>query len=239
MEQEFHIIFIKNSGNNKLEENTFAINFKGSAGQSFGAFGVKGLKLILKGDANDYVAKGLSGASIVIKLQDESNLISNENTIIGNTVLYGATSGYLFAAGQAGERFAVRNSGATAVIEGCDSNGCEYMTGGSIVILGEVGDNFGAGMTGGMAFIYDPKSQFVKKANPETIVWQKPETEYWKNYLKDLVLKHTQETNSNLSAKIIENFDDELNNFLQICPKEMLNKLVNPITNKSLVGKAS
>ena len=105
--------------------------------------------------------------------------------------------------------------------------------------MGEVGDNFGAGMTGGMAFIYDPKSQFVKKANPETIVWQKPETEYWKNYLKDLVLKHTQETNSNLSAKIIENFDDELNNFLQVCPKEMLNKLDNPITNKSFVGKAS
>ena len=229
----------KKFGNNKLGENTFAINFKGSAGQSFGAFGVKGLKLILKGDANDYVAKGLSGASIVIKLRDESNLISNENTIIGNTVLYGATSGYLFAAGQAGERFAVRNSGATAVIEGCDSNGCEYMTGGSIVILGEVGDNFGAGMTGGMAFIYDPKSQFAKKANPETIVWQTPETEYWKNYLKDLVLKHNDETNSNLSAKIIENFDDEIKNFLQVCPKEMLNKLENPITNKSLVGKAS
>ena len=229
----------KKFGNNKLGENTFAINFKGSAGQSFGAFGVKGLKLTLKGDANDYVAKGLSGASIVIKLQDESNLISNENTIIGNTVLYGATSGYLFAAGQAGERFAVRNSGATAVIEGCDSNGCEYMTGGSIVILGEVGDNFGAGMTGGMAFIYDPKSQFAKKANPETIVWQTPETEYWKNYLKDLVLKHNEETNSNLSAQIIENFDDEIKNFLQVCPKEMLNKLENPITNKSLVGKAS
>ena len=229
----------KKFGNNKLGENTFAINFKGSAGQSFGAFGVKGLKLILKGDANDYVAKGLSGASIVIKLRDESNLISNENTIIGNTVLYGATSGYLFAAGQAGERFAVRNSGATAVIEGCDSNGCEYMTGGSIVILGEVGDNFGAGMTGGMAFIYDPKSQFAKKANPETIVWQTPETEYWKNYLKDLVLKHNEETNSNLSAQIIENFDDEIKNFLQVCPKEMLNKLENPITNKSLVGKAS
>ena len=175
----------------------------------------------------------------MIKLRDESNLISNENTIIGNTVLYGATSGYLFAAGQAGERFAVRNSGATAVIEGCDSNGCEYMTGGSIVILGEVGDNFGAGMTGGMAFIYDPKSQFEKKANPETIVWQTPETEYWKNYLKDLVIKHNEETNSNLSEQIIENFDDEIKNFLQVCPKEMLNKLENPITNKSLVGKAS
>ena len=138
-------------GNNMLKENSISLKFNGSAGQSFGAFGVKGLKLSLKGDANDYVGKGLSGGTIVVKLRDESNLISNENTIIGNTVLYGATSGYLYAAGQAGERFAVRNSGATAVIEGCDSNGCEYMTGGSVLILGEVGDNFAAGMTGGMA----------------------------------------------------------------------------------------
>ena len=153
----------KKFGDNKLTENKYTLNFKGSAGQSFGAFGIKGLKLNLNGDANDYVAKGLSGATIAIKLQDESNLISNQNTIIGNTVLYGATSGYLFASGQAGERFAVRNSGATSVIEGCDSNGCEYMTGGNVVILGDVGDNFAAGMTGGMAFIYDKTNDFEKK----------------------------------------------------------------------------
>ena len=169
----------KKFGNNNLIEDSLVLNFKGSAGQSFGAFAIKGLKLILKGDANDYVAKGLSGGTIVIKLQDESNLISNENTIIGNTVLYGATSGKLLAAGQAGERFAVRNSGATAVVEGCDSNGCEYMTGGNIVILGDIGDNFGAGMTGGMAFIYDPENQFDKKVNPESVVWQIPETKFW------------------------------------------------------------
>ena len=229
----------KKFGNNKLDENTYALKFKGSAGQSFGAFGIKGLKLILRGDANDYVAKGLSGASIVIKLQEESNLASNENTIIGNTVLYGATSGILLAAGQAGERFAVRNSGATAVIEGCDSNGCEYMTGGSIIILGDVGDNFGAGMTGGMAFIYDPKNQFSKKANPETIIWQTPETDFWKNYLRETVSKHYEETDSMVSKNIIENFDVEVNNFLQVCPKEMLDKLKNPITKKSVVGKAS
>ena len=225
----------KKFGNNKLEDNLLSIKFKGSAGQSFGAFGIKGLKLILEGDANDYVGKGLSGASIVIKLQKESNLISNENTIIGNTVLYGATSGNLFAAGQAGERFAVRNSGATAVIEGCDSNGCEYMTGGSIIILGDVGDNFGAGMTGGMAFIYDPNNQFEKKVNPESIVWQIPETDYWKSYLKYLILKHNKETNSLISEKIIKNFDNEINNFLQVCPKEMLDKLKNPISNKKIV----
>ncbi len=150
----------KKYGEEKIENESIRLNFKGSAGQSFGAFGIKGLKLVLKGDANDYVAKGLSGATISIKLQDESNIVSNDNIIIGNTALYGATSGKLFAAGQAGERFAVRNSGATAVVEGCGSNGCEYMTGGSVVILGDVGDNFGAGMTGGIGFVYDPEKMY-------------------------------------------------------------------------------
>jgi len=229
----------KKYGHNKLEEDFLTLQFKGSAGQSFGAFGIKGLKLILKGDANDYVAKGLSGASISIKLPDESNLISSENTIIGNTVLYGATSGKLFAAGQAGDRFAVRNSGAVSVIEGCDSNGCEYMTGGTVVILGEVGDNFAAGMTGGMAFIYDLNNNFEKRVNPETVVWQKPETKYWVNYLKNLIEDHCKETNSNLSQKIIDNFDKEIYNFIQVCPKEMINKLENPITDKINIKEVS
>ena len=229
----------KKFGNNNLDENSIELNFKGSAGQSFGAFAIKGLKLILKGDANDYVAKGLSGGTIVIKLQDESNLVSNENTIIGNTVLYGATSGKLLAAGQAGERFAVRNSGATAVVEGCDSNGCEYMTGGNIIILGDIGDNFGAGMTGGMAFIYDPENQFDKKVNPESVVWQTPETKFWIEYLRKLIQEHAIETNSTISKKIVENFENEINNFVQVCPKEMLDKLENPISNKKLVGQAS
>ena len=228
----------KKFGNNNLDENSIELNFKGSAGQSFGAFAIKGLKLILKGDANDYVAKGLSGGTIVIKLQDESNLVSNENTIIGNTVLYGATSGKLLAAGQAGERFAVRNSGATAVVEGCDSNGCEYMTGGNIIILGDIGDNFGAGMTGGMAFIYDPENQFDKKVNPESVVWQTPETKFWIEHLRKLIQEHAIETNSTISKKIVENFENEINNFVQVCPKEMLDKLENPISNKKLVGSS-
>jgi glutamate synthase (NADPH/NADH) large chain len=227
----------KKYGNNKLDNDFLILKFKGSAGQSFGAFGAKGLKLILKGDANDYVGKGLSGATLVVKLCDESNLVSHENTIIGNTVLYGATSGKFFAAGQAGERFAVRNSGAIAVIEGCDSNACEYMTGGAVVVLGDVGDNFGAGMTGGIAFVYNPKSEFEKRANPESIVWQPVETEYWVNYLKKLVDEHFKETNSNLSKKIIENFDEEILNFIQICPKEMINKFENPISLKSTIKK--
>ena len=220
----------KKYGYEKLDENFLQLKFKGSAGQSFGAFSTKGLKLILKGDANDYVGKGLSGATISIKLSDESNLVTNENTIIGNTVLYGATAGKLFAAGQAGDRFAVRNSGATAVIEGCDSNGCEYMTGGTVIILGDVGDNFAAGMTGGMVFIYDKDKEFENKVNPETVVWQNVETDYWKKFLKYLIEEHFNETGSDLSKRIIKNFDEEISNFVQVCPKEMIDKLKNPIS---------
>ena len=223
----------KKFGNNKLKSESVSLNFRGSAGQSFGAFGVKGLKINLKGDANDYVGKGLSGATICIKLQDESNLKSIDNTIIGNTVLYGATSGNLFAAGQAGERFAVRNSGATTVIEGCGTNGCEYMTGGNVIILGDIGDNFAAGMTGGMAFVYDNKNELELKINPNSVIWQRPQTEYWKSFLKNLILKHHFETKSLTSKMIIDNFDREINNFYQICPKEMLDKLENPISNRN------
>ena len=229
----------KKYGYEKLNENFLNLNFKGSAGQSFGAFALKGLKLNLKGDANDYVGKGLSGATITIRIPDESNLISNKNTIIGNTVLYGATSGKLFAAGQAGDRFAVRNSGAITVIEGCDSNGCEYMTGGTAVILGDVGDNFAAGMTGGMAFIYDKSKSFDKKVNPESVVWQNVETDYWKKYLKDLVKEHFEETESFLSENIIKNFDEEVENFVQVCPKEMIGKLQYPITSKLDIQEVS
>jgi len=232
-----HYIY-KKFGNKKIKENSIVINLNGSAGQSLGAFAIKGLKLNVKGDANDYVGKGLSGATIVVKPPSESNLISDNNTIIGNTVLYGATSGKLFAAGQAGERFAVRNSGAEAVIEGCDSNGCEYMTGGTVVILGKVGDNFSAGMTGGMAFIYDVNNEFKNYVNPNSVIWQKPETPYWKNCLKNLVNEHFIETDSAVAKKILKNFNKEIENFYQVCPKEMLDKLLNPISLKKIISKA-
>jgi len=225
-------------GKEKIEKNSLVINLSGSAGQSLGAFGIKGLKLNVTGDANDYVGKGLSGATIVIKPPQESNLTSDENTIIGNTVLYGATSGKLFAAGQSGERFAVRNSGAESVIEGCDSNGCEYMTGGIVVILGKVGDNFAAGMTGGMAFIYDPNKEFENYVNSNSIVWQLPETEYWKSCLKNLISEHFKETQSKVAKKILENFNDEIKNFKQVCPKEMIDKLSNPLSLKGKISKA-
>jgi len=232
-----HYIY-KKFDKEKVEKNSITINLFGSAGQSLGAFAIKGLKIIVSGDANDYVGKGLSGATIVVKPPLKSNLITKDNTIVGNTVLYGATSGKLFAAGQSGERFAVRNSGADAVIEGCDSNGCEYMTGGNVVILGKIGDNFAAGMTGGMAFIYDPNNEFENFANPSSIVWQRPETEYWKNYLKNLINEHLKETKSLTAKNILNNFEQELKNFQQVCPKEMLNKLLNPISLKQKSLKA-
>jgi glutamate synthase (NADPH/NADH) large chain len=232
-----HYIFNK-FGMKDINENAFEINLSGSAGQSLGAFGIKGLKLNVIGDANDYVGKGLSGATIVVKPPEESKLISHEHTIIGNTVLYGATSGKLFASGQSGERFAVRNSGAEAVIEGCDSNGCEYMTGGCVVILGKIGDNFAAGMTGGMAFVYDPKEEFKNYVNPNSVIWQKLETDYWKNYLKNLINEHFKETKSKIAFEILENFNHEVKKFKQICPIEMLDKLTNPLSLKTRVLRA-
>ena len=222
----------KKFGNNKLAEDTIEIRLNGSAGQSLGAFLTKGIKLIVEGDCNDYVGKGLSGGTIVVHPSLKSKLVSNENTIIGNTVLYGATSGKLFASGQAGERFAVRNSGGLSVVEGCGAHGCEYMTGGTVIILGEIGDNFGAGMTGGMAFIYDKNKNFDKYVNHNSLVWQAVETDYWKTFLKKNIQEFTNETKSLVGKKILDNFENELNKFVQVCPTEMLDKLKDPITMK-------
>jgi glutamate synthase (NADPH/NADH) large chain len=216
----------------KLKEDLIKITLNGSAGQSLGAFLVKGLKIKLFGDSNDYVAKGLSGGKIVVIPSKENKLRTNENTIIGNTVLYGATSGKLFAAGKAGERFAVRNSGAISVVEGCDSNGCEYMTGGTVAILGSIGDNFAAGMTGGIAFVYDPYNKFENYVNSTSVIWQIPETKYWIDYLKKLLQEYNSETNSIVSKKILNDFSNEIKNFKQICPIEMLDKLENLISLK-------
>ena len=233
-----HYVY-KKFGNNKLDKDSITIKLNGSAGQSLGAFLSKGIKLVVEGDTNDYVGKGLSGGTIIVYPPLKSKLISEKNIIIGNTVLYGATTGKLYASGQAGERFAVRNSGSLAIVEGCGAHGCEYMTGGTAIILGQVGDNFGAGMTGGMAFIYDIKKNFENFANPDSIVWQHIETNFWKNYLKNNLNDFVKETKSNAAKKILENFDKEILNFKQICPIEMLDKLDNPITIKDNVKKVS
>ena len=230
-----HYIF-KTFGEN-FHSNSLTLNLTGSAGQSLGAFLSKSIKINLFGDANDYVAKGLSGGTIVVRPSKENKFKTNENTIVGNTVLYGATSGKLFAAGKAGERFAVRNSGGISVIEGCDANGCEYMTGGEVIILGKVGDNFGAGMTGGMAFVYDPENVFENYANPTSIIWQKPETKYWIDKLKKLLKEYLLETESETSKVILDNFSKEVKNFKQVCPIEMLDKLENPMSLKSKISK--
>src|SRR5581483_30928 len=150
---------VRKFGMDGLPPGHLTVQLKGSAGQSLGAFAVQGLRIELTGESNDYVGKGLSGATLVVKPSPTLSFPEN-NAIIGNTCLYGATSGKLFAAGGAGERFAVRNSGATTVVEGCGANGCEYMTGGTAVILGAVGKNFAAGMTGGMAFVLDMDESF-------------------------------------------------------------------------------
>ncbi|MFP4238396.1 MAG: glutamate synthase-related protein, partial [Rhodosalinus sp.] len=214
---------------NALQPDHLTVKLRGSAGQSLGAFAAPGLKLEVSGDANDYVGKGLSGGTIVVRPPMESPLIASENTIIGNTVLYGATAGYLFAAGRAGERFAVRNSGAHVVVEGCGSNGCEYMTGGVAVLLGEIGANFGAGMTGGMAYLYDPEGKAGPLINMESLVTCPVTVEHWEAQLKGLVERHLAETNSRRAADILQHWDIERGNFVQVCPKEMLDKLDHPL----------
>jgi len=155
--------------------------------------------------------------------------VTKDNTIIGNTVLYGATSGKLFAAGQAGERFAVRNSGAKVVIEGCGSNGCEYMTGGVAVILGAVGNNFAAGMTGGMAFVYDEEGGFPQRVNDESVVLQRLASSHWEGILRDLVEEHARETGSLHAQNIVGQWDYTRGHFWQVCPKELLDKLEHPL----------
>jgi glutamate synthase (NADPH/NADH) large chain len=159
-----------------------------------------------------------------------SPLVAAENTIIGNTVLYGATDGYLFAAGRAGERFAVRNSGAKVVVEGCGSNGCEYMTGGVAVILGSIGANFGAGMTGGMAYVFDPEGRAQALMNHETIVTCPVTVDAWEEQLKALIERHVAETGSRKGAAILAEWDVAKGQFLQVCPKEMLVHLKHPLT---------
>ncbi|KHQ52752.1 glutamate synthase large subunit [Mameliella alba] len=214
---------------NALQPNHLHVKLTGSAGQSLGAFAAPGLKIEVSGDANDYVGKGLSGGLIVVRPPLVSPLNAAENTIIGNTVLYGATDGHLFAAGRAGERFAVRNSGAKVVIEGCGSNGCEYMTGGVAVILGSIGANFGAGMTGGMAYIYDPEGTARQMMNMESLVTCPVTVTAWEDQLKGLIERHVEETASRKGKDILQNWDLEKDHFVQVCPKEMLNKISHPL----------
>jgi glutamate synthase (NADPH/NADH) large chain len=223
---------------NGLQPDHLTIKLSGSAGQSLGAFAAPGLKIEVFGEANDYVGKGLSGATIVVRPPLGSPLVPHENAIIGNTVLYGATAGWLFANGRAGERFCVRNSGARVVVEGCGSNGCEYMTGGVAVILGRIGDNFAAGMTGGMAFLYDPDAEHALRLNGETVILVPVLGRAWEAELRALVTLHRAETASPRAAAILRNWEEELPRFRQIVPKEMLSRLAHPLEDAPEAARA-
>ncbi|MDC0245718.1 glutamate synthase large subunit [Acidimicrobiaceae bacterium] len=206
-------------GGEGLPSNTISINFSGSAGNSFGAFLPSGVSLHLEGDANDYVGKGLSGGKITVKPPEDSVFNAEEQVIAGNVILYGATSGQVFIRGKVGERFCVRNSGATAVVEGIGDHGCEYMTGGKAVILGPTGRNFAAGMSGGVAFVHDPFGDFVERVNHEMVLLEalNEEDEIW---LKDIILEHQNQTDSVVAEKILHKWGTPSSRFVKIMPTD-------------------
>jgi glutamate synthase (NADPH/NADH) large chain len=230
-------------GMHALPEGRLHIRLEGSAGQSLGAFSVQGLLLEVIGDANDYVGKGLSGATIVVAPRPKDRRSASGDAIIGNTCLYGATSGKLFASGTAGVRFAVRNSGAKTVVEGCGANGCEYMTNGRAVILGPIGDNFGAGMTGGAAFIWDPTNRFERVANPDSIDWY-PLPEVPTEHIgeaKALIEEHVRRTGSVRGKEILDDWDRAVHDMLMVVPKEIAHLLLGrtkPKAKKKVAAKA-
>ena len=206
-------------GEEGLPEGTVELKFTGSAGQSFGGLLAPGVRLILTGEANDYVGKVMSGGEIIIRPRPEANFAPHENSILGNTVLYGATGGRLFASGRAGERFAVRNSGGVAVVEGIGDHGCEYMTGGTIVILGSTGKNFGAGMTGGVAYVLDPAGDFPDKLNSQLVAAARLDAEEDITALQALIYKHLEVTESPIAKQILGDWETFRAQFWKISPK--------------------
>jgi len=210
----------KRHGNQGMAEQPIKINLQGTAGQSLGVFNAGGLHLYLEGDANDYVGKGMAGGQLIITPPADSQFKSNESTIIGNTCLYGATGGKLFAAGQAGERFGVRNSGAKAVVEGVGDHGCEYMTGGVVVVLGDTGVNFGAGMTGGFAFVLDMNDQFQHRINHDVDIHgiQSEDMDHHRHYLRNMIQEFVDETGSAWGQEVLDNFDDWMDRFWLVKP---------------------
>jgi glutamate synthase (ferredoxin) len=203
-----------------LPEDTYTIQCRGAGGQSFGAFIPKGLTLELVGDSNDYFGKGLSGGKLIIYPPAGVRYAHEDNIIIGNVALYGATSGKAYINGVAGERFCVRNSGAITVVEGCGDHGCEYMTGGRAVVLGKVGKNFAAGMSGGVAYVLDENSDLYTKVNKNMVSIDKITSKYEVNELKDIISDHVKYTNSEKGKEILENFGEYLPKFKKIIPHE-------------------
>jgi glutamate synthase (NADPH) large chain len=202
-----------------LPDGTITLTFRGSAGQSFGAFVPRGVTLRLIGDSNDYLAKGLSGGRVVVRPDEAATFAAEEQIIAGNVILYGATSGECFVRGQVGERFCVRNSGATAVVEGVGDHGCEYMTGGRVVVLGPTGRNFGAGMSGGIAYVHDPGRDFIERVNFEMVDLE-PLDEEDRCWLADIVGRHHRETESAVAGRLLETLPAALDDFVKVMPRD-------------------
>ena len=219
----------------QLDNDMYQLHCRGGAGQSLGAFLPQGMSIVVEGDANDYFGKGLSGGKLVIKPSSHSKLIAEEHVIIGNVALYGATSGEAYICGRAGERFAVRNSGATAVVEGCGDHGLEYMTGGKVVVLGKTGKNFAAGMSGGIAYVLDADNQLSQRLNKELVMKKDVTDRQDMNDLRILLEKHIKETGSHLAQQILNDFDDWVVKFKKIVPVQYLHMLKS-INNFKKIG---
>jgi len=202
-----------------LPDDTIHFKFKGTAGQSFAAFNTKGITHELEGDANDYFGKGLSGAKLIIYPDKSATYNPEENIIIGNVAFYGATSGEAFIRGKAGERFAVRNSGANVVVESVGDHGCEYMTGGTVVVLGDTGRNFAAGMSGGVAYVYDVKGKFATNCNKEMVDLD-PVSDEDSIVLKQMIEKHLQYTGSTVAKFVLDDFENQLQHFVKVFPRD-------------------
>ena len=210
----------KKWGESLLPHDTIHIKFNGSAGQSFGAFLAKGVTMELEGDGNDYVGKGLSGGKLIVYPPAGSQFEPSENILIGNVVLYGATEGQAFFRGVAAERFCVRNSGAHTVVEGVGDHGCEYMTGGRVVILGPTGRNFAAGMSGGVAYIWDPEDEFLGNCNLAMVELERLETEEEIAEVKSLIEQHQQYTGSTVAEQVLANWDNSVPQFVKVMPTD-------------------
>jgi glutamate synthase (ferredoxin) len=218
-----------------LPEDTLNIKFTGSAGQSFGAFGAHGLTFTVEGNTNDYVGKGLSGAKLIVKKPEKASFLAENNIIVGNVCLFGAVQGEAYINGIAGERFAVRNSGAVAVVEGVGDHCCEYMTGGKVIVLGSTGRNFAAGMSGGIAYVYDPENKFINGlCNTESVDFEDLTSDDTAD-LKKYIQKHVLYTNSNRGKEIIKDWDNSLKSFVKVMPTEYKRALKRLETEEQMV----
>lgn len=203
-----------------LPADTIKLNFVGSAGQSFGAYIPQGITLTLQGDSNDYIGKGLSGGKIIVKVPEDADFSSEDNIVVGNVAFFGATSGEAYIQGVAGERFCVRNSGVHAVVEGVGDHGCEYMTGGRVVILGKTGRNFAAGMSGGVAYVFDRKGNLADRTNQAMVELEPLQEENDINFVKEMIKKHLNYTGSSYARKILDNWSDNAAKFVRVMPRD-------------------